>query len=708
MAARQRYNRKSFSSRRPLYGAQQGYRPRPTARPQFRGRQGPPPPRRGGYRRYYHQQPSHYAYVEEPDSDAEPSDEDDADYDVDEDEYDDYEVDEDEYDDYEVEGPEEYYKDVEEPEVYYEDDDEETDDELPILFASDGNIDDDEIELTYVDSDGNEYPIDNEELEEAIMEKMEEEGQIHDLNDEIVAYYDDDVKAISSGSDSSSSSDSDSDSDSDSSSSSSSSSNSDSSSSDSDSDSDDEIIYIVNDQQDSSDELDTEEEQELKDKLLLEYIRQEFEDGLASGDEIDSEDESSELGSEPEYFEVDSEDDSNSDEEGITIYKTITLPEEVNDEDIVLYDNLDDEDDEDDEDYVGGDDKDTKLIAYNSDDDEFLVIDLTEDLENSLDYRLEEVDDSTYKLNVRFPSLVKDALKIDFLKNENELVISGKLNLHDADIDEDEAEEVEEEENDDDDEIDSDDPDASLIRGIKENAAARRERVAELLADLEERGEAEDSEDDEDYDQEAEEEEEEEEEDDDEEEEDDDEEDPDTSLIKELVAKKEAKSERVAQLLAELEAQEGDYNEESDEEWNGVEGEEDDDEESSSDEEEEELVEGCDCDCDCESSSDEDEEVQEDAEELAKQYKNEEVHFEKHFQFDKIIKFNEIQAKFIGDDELELIIPNENKTVDEENTVSIIVEPLNEDESSSNTEEIDAVVTPPTLEEVGAEDVVME
>ncbi|RCK55403.1 hypothetical protein Cantr_04147 [Candida viswanathii] len=697
MAARQRYNRKSFSSRRPLYGAQQGYRRRPTARPQFRGRQGPPPPRRGGYRRYYHQQPSHYAYVEEPDSDAEPSDEDDADY----------EVDEDEYDDYEVEGPEEYYEDVGEPEVYFEDDDEETDDELPILFASDGNIDEDEIELTYVDSDGYEYPIDNEELEEAIVEKMEEEGQIHDLNDEIVAYYGDDVKAIFSDSDSDSSSSSDSDSDSDSDSSSSSSSSSDSDSSSSDSDSDDEIIYIVNDQQDSSDELDTEEEQELKDKLLLEYIRQEFEDGLVSGDEIDSEDESSELGSEPEYFEVDSEDDSNSDEEGITIYKTITLPEEVNDEDIVLYDNLDDEDDEDDENYVEGDDKDTKLIAYNSDDDEFLVIDLTEDLENSLDYRLEEVDDSTYKLNVRFPSLVKDALKIDFLKNENELVISGKLNLNDADIDEEvaegEAEEVEEEENDDD-EIDSDDPDASLIRAIKENAAARRERVAELLADLEERGEAEDSEDDEDYDQETEEDEEEE-DGDEEEEEEDDEEDPDTSLIKELIAKKEAKSERVAQLLAELEAQEGDYNEESDEEWNGVE-EEDDDEEGSSDEQE--LVEGCDCDCDCESSSDEDEEVQEDAEELAKQYKNEEVHFEKHFQFDKIIKFNEIQAKFIGDDELELIIPNENKTVDEENTFSIIVEPLNEDESSSSTEEIDAVVAPPTLEEIGAEDVVME
>ena len=165
------------------------------------------------------------------------------------------------------------------------------------------------------------------------------------------------------------------------------------------------------------------------------------------------------------------------------------------------------------------------------------------------------------------------------------------------------------------------------------------------------------------------------------------------------MAKKEAKEARVAEILAELEAQEGDYNEEEDEEWNGVEEEENDDDESSSSSEEED---------DEESSSDEDEEIQEDAEELAKQYKNEEIHFEKHFQFDKIIKFDEIKARFIGEDELELIIPNENKTVQDENTVSIAVEPLAEDESSSTTEEIESVVTAPTLDDVEVEDVEME
>ena len=60
-----------------------------------------------------------------------------------------------------------------------------------------------------------------------------------------------------------------------------------------------------------------------------------------------------------------------------------------------------------------------------------------------------------------------------------------------------------------------------------------------------------------------------------------------------------------------------------------------------------------------------------------------------------MIKFNKIQARFVGEDELELIIPNENKTVDDGNCVSIDVEPLQDDDSSI-TDEIDNTVAIPS------------
>lgn len=684
---RRRYNSKGFRSNRP----QNSHRSEPRT---SSGRD------RRGYRRYYHQQPSRYAYVEEPDSEIDPTEEDEEDEIINNEEYDevpleyydDEEADFDEADfdeeDFDEEDFDEdiYYDSEEQPLEYYEEDfsdgNDDTIEDLPIYFYNENGADADDVEIAYVDSDGNEFIIDNEDLEEAILdeailEELEANGRVHDLNNEIVEYYDENDGLSSSDSESSSESDLEIDSLNDSSDSSDSSDDSDSSESDSSDD---------GDSSDSSDDsgvesLDSDVEQEIKDDLLLELIRREFEEELVSSDELTSEDESSDLGSEPEYFEVDTEDEENSEDEGITIYKSLVLPEDIDDEDVVFYDDLGEESDE-------ATDN-TKLLANDSD-DEFQVVDLTEDLENSLDYKLEEIDANTYKLNVRFPSLVKDELKIDFLKNENELVIRGKLNLNDADIDEevDEVSENEEEEED----SDAD----SFVEELKEKDNNKRAKLAAILAELEKEQPEEDSEEDEDFaspnEEDGEDNEEEEEE---EEEEFSGDEDTFIEQIKEdLKSARASRKERIGKILADLKAQEENYNEESDNdfdanEWKGVESE---GENQSSDDSEE-------------SSSDEDEEIQEDEEELAKQYKNQEVHFEKHFQFDKVIKFNKIQARFVGEDELELIIPNENKTVDDGNCVSIDVEPLQDDDSSI-TDEIDNTVAIPSLKEV--EDVIME
>jgi hypothetical protein len=77
-----------------------------------------------------------------------------------------------------------------------------------------------------------------------------------------------------------------------------------------------------------------------------------------------------------------------------------------------------------------------------------------------------------------------------------------------------------------------------------------------------------------------------------------------------------------------------------------------------------------------------DEEIEEDAEKLIKDFKNQEISFEKHFQFDKIVKFEEIKAKFVNDDELEIVVPREDVDVSENNTVSITIaqNPVEEDE----------------------------
>ena len=271
--------------------------------------------------------------------------------------------------------------------------------------------------------------------------------------------------------------------------------------------------------------------------------------------------------------------------------------------------------------------------------DEIEVIDLSGDLENSKDCEIVELDDNTYKLNLRFPSLVKDELKIDFLKNENELIITGKFNftdVDDSDIEEIEIENEKEEEDEDDDEEGPVEVEVHLEEvnddeEAKENEEAENEEESEAEEDEEEEEEADEKDDDSD---------EEDVEEVDEEEDDDDYELQETSAINDSF------------------------------EWSGFEGEDDED-------------------LDLESDHEEDEEVQEDTQSLIKDFKNHEIRFEKHFQFDKIVHFDQIQARFINDDELELIIPNEGAPISKsDNLVSIAIEPFKNDDDST-TEEYD-------------------
>ncbi|KAF7999669.1 hypothetical protein HF325_005518 [Metschnikowia pulcherrima] len=104
-----------------------------------------------------------------------------------------------------------------------------------------------------------------------------------------------------------------------------------------------------------------------------------------------------------------------SDDEGITIYKhRFDLP-----------DRYDSDNDSTDPELEFSDDE--LLLQANDSDDEFDVIDLSKELKDSKECEVVELDDNTYKLNLRLPSLIKEDLKINFLKNENELVINGKF-----------------------------------------------------------------------------------------------------------------------------------------------------------------------------------------------------------------------------------------------------------------------------------------
>ena len=87
---------------------------------------------------------------------------------------------------------------------------------------------------------------------------------------------------------------------------------------------------------------------------------------------------------------------------------------------------------------------------------------------------------------------------------------------------------------------------------------------------------------------------------------------------------------------------------------------------------------------------------------MIKDFKNQEIQFEKHFQFDKLIKGDQIKATFLPNGELELIIPNEGVAVNkDDNTISIAI---NEQKAIEESEETPAA----GVAEVVREDVEME
>lgn len=537
------------------------------------------------YRKYYHQQPSKVVYVEEPDSEIESESESEV---------------------------TDYSEEVEdsdiESEVYEFDLNENEQPELEYYGSSDYDTDDynDIIDL-------------NDELENAAVDRLDSRGKVYDLNDELVRYYDD------SDSDSDSGSDSELDSELEAElelyepedildiidlndqlqaealkqitgceyDEANSSSDISSSESNSDDDSD-----IDSDDSDSETDLDIEyssDEEDLNDQLQLENVRQVFADDLVSDDEVSVPPES-DLESETEYIEVESDMDSgsedeqeydicdecnafddesdSSDDEGITIYRhRFDLPDSYG------------SDYEDESDYSDDEIPEQLMLRANDSDDEIAMIDLSEDLQNSKDCELVDLNDHTYKLNLRFPSIVKDELKIDFIKNKNELVISGRFNF-DADSDDEEIEEEIEEQ----------------AQEIEDEQGENKEvDNAEILSSSSSSS--------------------------------------DSSSSTSSSSSSSSDSDSDSESSSSSESDDSDSDSES------------------------------------ELSSSDSEEVQEDTESLIQDFANHEIRFEKHFQFDKVIKFNEIKAKFLKNGELELIIPNENQ----ENILSIDVE--SDDES---------------------------
>lgn len=435
----------------------------------------------------------------------------------------------------------------------------------------------------------------NDLLEHQFYDDLEAEGQIHDVNDDLVRFYDSktDTESESESSDSEVELEVDSDLElitgiePDSSSESNSCDDCNCSDSSLSSQEEEEALFLKAATSDSDSdsiadsytdlELDTEEE--------AEFLRQALADKFESSDEISTaEEEDHDL-----FFEVNSnfynsddefivdcniseyESDSDSDGEGITIYKhQLDLPgcndseKDFPDPELKLssYD---------------------RLLAHDSDNEEFKIIDLSKDLKNSRDCDVEELDEKTYKMTLRLPSLVKEDLDIKFLKNENELVISGKFNFT--------GEESDNEDGQDDETADSCDN--------EEGISIPKVQVVETPSSCSNSSDSSDE------------------------------------------GSNSETSSSSSSLLSSSES--GDFQSE-------ISGSED---------------------------SDNEEEVVEDAESLIKEFKSRQIYFEKRYQFDKLIKFEEVKAFFTDSGELELIIPNEGETSSrDKNTVSITIDGL--------------------------------
>lgn len=363
--------------------------------------------------------------------------------------------------------------------------------------------------------------------------------------------------------------------------------NFDDSSSDSDYDSDNSSIT---DEIEFSPDID-----QLNDQLKLENVRLYFQDDLdrvnamSSDEEDDLELDDDEI----KYIEAgkyyDSSDES-TDDEGVTIYRhRFDMPEQESDQDST----------------------DEELVAYNSSDSESdssdsecedcdgcQVIDLSEELANSKDFECQEFDDH-YKINIRLPSINQEELNIDFAKNQNELIITGKFDFNVDDVaylDEDEIDEIIE------------DDEEEIADSEEEQEQAEAEEDAEI-----------------------------------------------------------AEEEIIEKETEEQEEQEEKATEKADEDVEIAGSEEEDESYSDSSSEDEEF------------SGFVDEEMLEEAENLINDFQNHEITFEKHFTFDKIVKFEEIKAKFINEDELEIIVPREDIDVDTNNLVKISIDKEDEE-----------------------------
>ncbi|KAM9937731.1 hypothetical protein OXX80_002744 [Metschnikowia pulcherrima] len=394
---RSRYNRKSFraSPHRSSYGARSDYNPRyqrhhrAERRGHYEDRSYDYAPQRYSsphhsrrYSKYHYPQPSGEVFIEEPETESEVDSE----------------------SEYDGLAPSE-------------------DDERTYDFDLESN-DDDSASEVYYDSDGfpeGEYeeifviPEDfdgvdmNDEFENDAIDALEAAGAVRDVNDDLLRFYDSD-----SDSEVSSSDEYDSDLESEIHVMESFDSNSDSESSSS-SDSSDTESYT---------DLDIDSDQEIQDlkQALAQVIESADEDSSSDSEddvfiEIDSDFYDSEDDAEDDIVVDEDISSESSDDEGITIYKhRFDLPDRYDSDNDSTDPELDFSDDE-------------LLLQANDSDDEFDVIDLSKELRDSKECEVVELDDSTYKLNLRLPSLIKEDLKINFLKNENELVINGKFNF---------------------------------------------------------------------------------------------------------------------------------------------------------------------------------------------------------------------------------------------------------------------------------------
>lgn len=548
-------------------------------------------PRR--YRKYYHQQPEELVYVEEPtdnsESESSSSEEEQARYEFDLSSNSSSEESESESDDdFDSSRDIMIYDDLSDEDDSEDDDFDSSRDIMIYDDLSEGDVELNDSEIDDLD-------------EEDIMRILEHEGRLVDLNDELVALYDSLLESDSTDDD--------------------------------DVEEDEELVDFIDlddptqvkvlsqfleaasDSEFDSLDLDI----EVEDQLALRYAQKDDSELLSSDDEVvfytvDTSDSESDDDSQSES---DSDDDSDSDSdmdsdsldgEGVTIYeRELPFDEELGDDNY---------------------DSDGFFVAEDSD-DEYRVVDLSKDLEESKDFEVEEHDDH-YKINIRLDSLITEDLRLDFNKAENELIVKGKFDFG-----------IEDSENDDDDDLDNDE-DGEPVEAIVTVAEESSSETSSLDSDLDSSSDSSsDLDSDSDLDSSSS---------SSSSSESDSDSSSDLSDDDEEINDEEGEEaikDVVAEIVADALASAGKKLEEEGEDRDEQDGAEDDDEEF--------VDAGAVADVTCDID---DEEIKEDAQFLTKDFQTQEISFEKHFRFDKLVAFEDITAKFNNDTELEIIVPH--------------------------------------------------